>query len=142
MKRFRPSLGAYRALESEVSELKEQVRLLEKANGYTAEDVRELEVYKHKYEEQLDGTSSLVKDCDAWREKYRELHKKYEEQIEGTSRLVSDCDAWRENYRALEKELEGVRQSYYAAGTQCAKLKEELEALKSRGFWARLLNRQ
>lgn len=52
-KRWRPSLGAYRALENEVSALREQL-----ARG----------------SDDASGTvSMLVADCDAWREKYRRL---------------------------------------------------------------------
>lgn len=141
-KRFRPTLGQYRALESKVEELTEQVRLLEKANGYSAEEIRAMEGYRQKYEEQLEGTSNLVADCNAWRVKFRELQKKYEEQIEGTSHLVADCDAWRENFRDLEKELEKTRETNIAVGKQCSRLNDELNALRSRGFWARVFNKE
>jgi len=62
-KRWRPSLGAYRALENEVSELREQ-------NSSLLLDVR---VLGGKLEEASDTISNLVRDCDAWRDKYREL---------------------------------------------------------------------
>ncbi len=138
-KRVRPTLGQVKELEAEI----ERLRLLNNVDGcYDKKLEAERDEWKRKFEEQLEGTSVLVKDCDAWREKYRELNRKYEEQIEGTSKLVSDCDTWRENYRDLEKELSDVREAYASTGIQCAKLKEELEALKSRGFWARLINRQ
>jgi len=32
---------------------------------------------------------------------YRELQRKLDEQIEGTSLVVQDCDGWREKYRLL-----------------------------------------
>lgn len=80
------------------------------SEGYRQEEVeilrKELSDCEKKLESQIDGTSMLVKDCDAWREKYRELLKMYEEQIDGTSRLVGDCDAWRETYRDLLKGYE------------------------------------
>lgn len=36
---------------------------------------------------------------------YRELEKKLADQIEGTSMLVRECDAWREKYRAQSERL-------------------------------------
>jgi len=41
-KRWRPSLTAYRALEDEVSSLKEEKMLLEKSNGYMEKDLSRL----------------------------------------------------------------------------------------------------
>ena len=42
---------------------------------------------------------------------YRELERKLESQIEGTSVLVADCDAWREKYRRLRNDHDAtVRQ--------------------------------
>ena len=39
-KRWRPSLGAYRALENEVSELKEQLRLSERENTHLQDELK------------------------------------------------------------------------------------------------------
>lgn len=41
-KRWRPSLTAYRALEDEVSSLKEEKMLLEKSNGYMEKELSRL----------------------------------------------------------------------------------------------------
>lgn len=83
-KRWRPSLTAYRALENEVSELRERLMLLEKAEGYLSEEKKELEA---KYEAAMDEVSRLLGDCRAWREKYRSL-------CEGNG-LTSNRGFWR-----------------------------------------------
>lgn len=67
-KRWRPSLTAYRALEDEVSSLREQMRLLQAENDRLTAGL----------EEASDTVSMLVKDCDAWRDKYRELCRRYD----------------------------------------------------------------
>lgn len=68
-KRWRPSLEAYRSLENEVSSLRERVKLLEKENNLLTVGL----------DEASDTVSMLVKDCDAWREKYQELSRRYDE---------------------------------------------------------------
>jgi len=63
VKRWRPSLTAYRALENDLSVAFEQNRLLS------------LEVTRLKcdLDDASDTVSMLVKDCDAWRDKFRAL---------------------------------------------------------------------
>lgn len=68
-KRWRPSLTAYRALEDEVSCLREKVTLLQSENARMAAGL----------EEASDTVSMLVKDCDSWRDKYRELSRRHDE---------------------------------------------------------------
>ena len=126
-KRIRPTLGQVRALESEVNELKEQVRLLEKANGYTADEVRGMEEYKRKFEEQLEGTSVLVKDCDAWREKYRSLDE--------------ECSVLKTSNDHMEKEQKRLNGKLQKAADRIHELETEIHVLKSRGFWARVFNK-
>lgn len=82
-KRFRPSLTAYRALENEVSELKEELA---------------------KY---ITMKNTL--------EKSNEL---------------------------MEQELDRVRKSNIELGKLNGQLCNELQAIKSRGFWKRLFNRE
>ena len=47
---------------------------------------------KAKLEEQIEGTSRLVKDCDAWREKYRALKEKYDQQLKADEYLSGQLD--------------------------------------------------
>lgn len=130
------------------------------SEGYRQEEVeilrKELSDCEKKLESQIDGTSMLVKDCDAWREKYRELLKMYKEQIDGTSRLVGDCDAWRDKYHTLiaenktleasnkhmEAELERVRDANQSLNDLNDERLAQIHELRSRGFWARIFNRQ
>lgn len=67
-KRWRPSLEAYRALEDEVSSLREQMMLLQTENNRLTVGL----------DEASDTVSMLVKDCDAWREKYQEMSRRYD----------------------------------------------------------------
>ncbi len=110
VKRYRPSLTAYRALENELAKTKESLRLQLLEGKHFADIVDSLkkDIAKERSScyTQLEGTSALVKDCDAWREKYRQLHAMYEEQLEGISNLVKDCDSWREKYRCLARKYE------------------------------------
>ena len=87
---------------------------------------------------------------------YRELEKKLEEQIEGTSRLVQDCDGWREKYmnireknetlessnRLMELELEKVREEDYSCEEYINDLQGRIFFLENRGLFARLFNKK
>lgn len=75
-KRFRPSLRAYRALEDEVSALRERLRL--QCRDCSAEEA---------LEEQIDGTGGILRDCYAWRRKYRALIEENRRLKEETERL-------------------------------------------------------
>ena len=110
-KRVRPTLTQVRALEAEIAELKEKVSFYDKHQG---EDLRKVVIdLQEKLESQIDGTSSLVKDSDLWREKYQKLVKENEEIADKERMLSSD-------YKKLEKEV---------------------SRLKNRGFWARVFNK-
>ncbi len=183
--RFRPTVTEYNALRQELEELKENYRLQLVADKHLAEEVDELRLklsqrqadehpsdcasLKSALDEQIEGTSHLVAECNAWRGKYRVLTKKYNEQLEGTSRLVKDCDAWREKYnelagkcaaieeskakledsvsaleksnRLMEEELNRAKQQRDDLSEKCSKRELELGLLKARGFWARVFNK-
>ena len=126
-KRVRPTLGQVRDLENEVSVLKEQVRLLEMANGYSAEEIEHLFSYKRMYEEQMDGTSVIVADCDAWREKYRKLKK--------------ESDTLQKSNSLMEEELKRVRKRAEDATADYNRARREVLFLRSRGFWSRVFNK-
>ncbi len=183
-KRVRPTWSQVRILEKELAEVKENYRLQLVADKYLAEEADELRLklsqrqaeehpsdcasLKFALDEQIEGTSRLVAECNAWREKYRVLFKKYNEQLEGTSRLVKDCDAWREKYNelvgkcaaieeskanlqdsvsALEKsnklmedELSRVKQQRDQLASTCAAREMDIRNLRSRGFLKRVFN--
>lgn len=78
----------------------------------------------------------------------RELEDKLADQIEGTSRLVADCDGWRELYREKSDMLELETASRKAGDElierkrkKIKELENRIDRLMSRGFWARLLNK-
>ena len=108
-KRFRPSLGAYRALENEVSELREKNKRLE-----------------NRLSEQIDGSSSLVHDCDLWRDKYQELFASHEAMKSSNGYLEGEVDRLREVNKSLEDENE--------------RLRFEMRQMEKRGFWSRVFN--
>jgi len=106
---------------------------------------------------------------------YREMERKLEEQIEGTSRIVAECDGWREKYRKMVKEvskncvdkvlkdridtlerendtlsrsnefmaseLNSIREQDSSVAQENQELRDELAYLKRRGFWARMFNK-
>lgn len=130
------------------------------SDGYRREEVEILQDKLDKCEKelasQIDGTGNLVKDCNIWRDKYRELKAKFDELAEGTCRLVADCDAWREKYHTLisenqtleasnkqmEAEMERVRTANRSLNELNDKRLAQIRNLKSRGFWARILNKE
>lgn len=61
-KRWRPSLTAYRELEKQ----------MKNEQDLHIHFAKECDRLKSELDSQIEGTSQLVKDCDAWREKYRE----------------------------------------------------------------------
>lgn len=58
---------------------------------------------------------------------YRKLERDLEDQVVGTGLLVRQCNEWRDGYRELLAENE--------------RLGGELERLRARGLWKRILNR-
>ena len=126
-KRWRPSLGAYRSLENEVSELREQLRLQCLADGYSVKELAYLRKYKRLYEEELDAKSRFIQDCDEWREKYRSVLEE-RNMLDSSNRMMS-C------------ELERIRTNEKKENERVIDLEREVEYLRNRGFWARVFNR-
>lgn len=144
-KRVRPTWAQVRELEGLVVELKEKYNALLKIEetGHdalveeSANMSRELVELRRKLDEQMEGTSRLVKDCDDWREKYRVLSEK----CAGLGDIETHCKSLEDSNVALNKELDKYRESNVELGKKCAELSNEIERMKSRGFWARVFNK-
>lgn len=83
-KRVRPTVAQVKKLSEELASAHERVASLQDAVLFLEHKLEELE---KKYEEQVSGTSVLVKDCDAWRDKYRALMCDYKRQTDVLCRL-------------------------------------------------------
>lgn len=127
-KRFRPTLGAYRALEDEVSQLKEQVRLLEKASEYSAEELAEMEGYKKKCDGDDFTAHILAQETHGWREKWNALNE--------------ECNTLKVSNDHMEKELARLNEKLRERVDKIRDLETDIYVLKNRGFWARVFNRE
>lgn len=147
-KRVRPTWAQVRELESLVGSLREELRLSQRelslsGQGHdalvdeSAAMSAELVELRRKLDEQMEGTSRLVKDCDDWREKYRVLSEK----CAGLGDIETHCKSLEDSNVALNKELDKYRESNVELGKKCAELSNEIERMKSRGFWARVFNK-
>lgn len=144
-KRVRPTWAQVRELEGLVVELKEKYNALLKIEetGHdalveeSASMSRELVELRRKLDEQMEGTSRLVKDCDDWREKYRVLSEK----CAGLGDIETHCKSLEDSNVALNQELDKYRESNVELGKKCAELSDEIERMRSRGFWARVFNK-
>ena len=106
---------------------------------------RELE---RRLEEQIEGTSLIVQECDGWRRKYRELadsNRVLARCAGDPARIVGEL---REKNETLEKsnafldgEISRLRERCRWLEEEKERLSHDLSALRERGFWARLLNR-
>ena len=81
----------------------------------------------------------------------RELEKKFSDQLDITSSLVADCNGWREKYRsvladvkAAESVEKSLRQRNDELECRVAELEERIARGSDnapRGFWSRLFGR-
>lgn len=130
-KRVRATLTQVRALESELARVREDCRLASVENGHLRDDLaavrHDADVLRRKLDEQVDGTSRLVADCDLWRAKYRALVDKY--------------DTAERSNGYMHDELVRVREARDEARERCAELANELHRIKNRGFVSRVFNR-
>lgn len=89
---------------------------------------RELE---KKVSELMEGNSRLVKDCDAWRDKFRQLQEKFDSCDKGTlMRKLSEAEAV----------LAPLRNENESLSREIRDLSDEIERLKGRGLLARVFN--
>ena len=119
-KRFRPSLTAYRALEKELAELRQKLA------EYTGEPTR------RQYEDEC-----FDQHCEI-----EELRRKLDSQIEGTSTIVTESNAWREKYRDLKVKYDAAVKRAKEASADYNKARREVLWLRGRNLWQRLLNDQ
>jgi len=111
-KRFRPSLTAYRALENEVSTLKEELAKYKQTHNQMSVHVNEVvRIEKESLQTELD-----------------QLKIKYKTLLKSNELLVQERDRNHEAISDLEKRNK--------------QLSNELKTIKSRGFWKRLFNRK
>lgn len=109
-KRFRPSLTAYRALENEVSELKEELAKYKQTHNQMSVHVNEVvRIEKESLQTELDH-----------------LQIKYKTLLKSNNLLEQERDRNHEAISDLEKRNK--------------QLSNELKTIKSRGFWKRLFN--
>lgn len=118
-KRFRPTLGAYRALEDEVSRLREELRLSERENTCLRQDGDE---------GCAETVHMLVMESDSWREKYRSLDE--------------ECRTLRMSNGHMEKEQKRLNEKLRKAVDRIHDLETDVYVLRNRGFWARVFNRE
>ena len=85
-KRFRPSLTAYRALENEVSELREQLSLSEQSRRKLSEDYKRL---RDELQSQRELTAECIRARDRWKRSCEELVVSKRELSEEIGRLHS-----------------------------------------------------
>ena len=133
-KRWRPSMTLYRALVKENDDLKEKLRLqrlleMHLENELVSADFHADDLAKalSECDSQLDVTSMLVKDCDGWREKYRNLLDKNNLLERSNAHMESAQKDMRAEIARLSNALEQSR--------------AEVLVLKNRGFWARVFNK-
>lgn len=114
--------------------------------------VRDLEA---KLADQIEGTSRLVKDCDLWREKYQKLFAEHNLLLKAadngdsvTEMLSDELATLRGKVTQLESsnnfmdaELRKVRAELDLEHATADHLAAEVGRLKSRGFWARVFNK-
>ena len=152
-KRWCPSLTAYRELQKELAEVNENYRLQMVENKNLSEEVKQLKMklldaaeenplyveLKRQFEDQIEGTSRLVGDCDAWRDKYHQLEDKHKEDCQKNH---SECDTLDKSNKMMEDELARQRDANKRLSEKNTLLYRENQFLKSRGLWGRVLNKK
>ena len=118
-KRFRPTLSAYRALEDEVSRLREELRQSERENTYLSDDGNG---------DVAETVHMLVMESDGWREKYRSLN--------------DECSVLRKSNEHMEDEQKRLNEKLRKAVDRIHDLEADVYVLRNRGFWARVFNRE
>ena len=165
-KRVRPTWAQVRVLEAEIVELKDTIKFYDDHKG---EDLRKVVVeLQEKLESQIEGTSTLVHDCDLWREKYQDLKKRFDDLVEkekkeseayknlesnykgqlaGAEDLAEQVKTLKDKNATLEQSNLGLQQGIdeerklrEGAAKDYQEARKEVMRLKNRGFFARLFN--
>lgn len=141
-KRVRATLTQVRALEAELEKTREELRIATRDASNVRRDLMEndvvsVTVYNEAVAERdnlrkacdrhLEDKSSLVADCNGWRQKYRDLLKNY--------RILEDTNS------RMDEELKRERSGRSNAVKRCQELMQEINNIKNRGLWSRVLNR-
>lgn len=93
-KRVRATLTQVRALEGELEQTRELLRLSELENRHLREEL----------EAHMEGTSAIVADCDGWRDEYHRL--------EDAVSAHGDYNALLKMYKEQGMELSLLREEY------------------------------
>ena len=114
--------------------------------------VRDLEA---KLADQIEGTSRLVKDCDLWREKYQKLFAEHNLLLKAADNGDSVTEMLSDELATLRGKVTQLESSNNFMDAELRKVCAELDLehatadhlaaevgrLKSRGFWARVFNK-
>lgn len=119
-----------RQLEAEIAELKDTMKFCDafKEQG-SVEIIREL---RKKLDEQIDGTSALVKDCDLWREKYQELFKRFNNISDKLKREEAAKAELQESAKQEENEKNALEERYDDLVAENATMSKEMSDIRSR----------
>ena len=129
-KRIRPTWTQVRQLEAEIAELKDTMKFCDafKEQG-SVEIIREL---RKKLDEQIDGTSALVKDCDLWREKYQELFNRFNNISDKLKREEAAKEELQESAKQEENEKNALEERYDDLVAESATMSKEMSDIRSR----------
>lgn len=130
-KRVRPTLTQVRQLESELESVREELRLarreMDNMRRDAADDSVSRRFYDSEIERHMDDKSRLVADCDGWRDKYRFL--------------ADTCATMEKANGLMEEEIKRLSSARDTAVKRCQELIQEINNIKNRGFWSRVINR-
>jgi chromosome segregation ATPase len=146
-KRVRPTLTQVRALQNELDALKVNYEVKCKDVEVLRKEKQEL---SDKLEEQINGTSTLVSDCDAWREKFRKLNDEFDEYKNNKSNadvpkkcldeLQVKYDELKKNHGDVCARLDAITEEKKEMEKDLDEHKAEVLRLRMRGLWARIFN--
>ena len=120
-----------------------------------------IDALRARLDEQIDGTSRLVSECNAWRDKYRDLYSMYcNEKTKAAHAEESRVDEYNlrleyqkeadkqeqriavleESNKLLEDELQRKRSECAILDNKVCYYRSRVMELKTRGFWKRVFN--
>lgn len=93
-------------------------------------------------ESQIALTSRLAKDCDDWRDKFREKVKECDGMAASCKKKDSELSALARSNKLMEAELSKKESECEFLRAVADEKAAETQRLLSRGLWARILNRR